>query len=451
MNDSTIAALATSPGPGALGVIRISGKDSLKICDDVFVGKRIPSRAGDRSAILGEIVAADGSPVDQVVLLVMRGPRSYTGEDVVEISCHGGDVAPRLVLRRLIEAGAEPAAAGDFTKRAFLNGKMDLTQAEAVADIVRANGERALKAAVRQLKGGLSRKLDDLEAGLLEILAGMEAAIDFPEEEDVPAPEPTRLADRLTGLLGRLEGLLAAYERGRYLRQGLDVAIVGKPNVGKSSIFNLLIGEDRVITSEEPGTTRDVVDGIVELAGVRTRLHDTAGVMVPVGAVEEQAVARTRRVMADADVALVVLDSSKPLSKQDREILDSVKGKPHVILANKTDLQPQADLDGLKGAVRISALKGWGLTALRNALEAIGSDSLADLDSEVFISERHAACIRKAREHLMRALGAVGGGLSPEFAAADLRQVLECVGEVTGRQIGEGILDEIFSRFCIGK
>jgi tRNA modification GTPase len=450
LSGSTIAALATSCGLGAISVIRMSGADALAICDGVFRGKVTASGAPDRSVTMGDVVAADGSVIDQVLVLVMRGPKSFTGEDVVEISCHGG-LAPRLVLRRLIEMGAEPAEAGEFTKRAFLNGKMDLAQAEAVADIVRAGSERALKAAVRQLKGDLSDRFRALEAALFQVLTMLEADIDFPDEEDTGGLDLPSLVDRLRDAGSGLENLLAAHERGKHLHHGLDVAIVGKPNVGKSSIFNRLVGEDRVITSDVPGTTRDVVDGVLSLDGIVVHLHDTAGVRVPCGALEEAAVARSRRAVADADLALIVIDASKPLTEEDREVLGSAAYKPHLIVVNKTDLPMQADFGPFAEAIRMSALRGWGLPDLLEGLRSSAHAGLEGAECDPMVSERHAACIRAALESLRQAAGSARKGLSYEFIAADVRCALDSLGMVTGRKVAEGVLDEIFSRFCIGK
>jgi tRNA modification GTPase len=449
LNGSTIVALATSPGPGAISVIRMSGEASVAICDKVFRGSVLPSQARDRSAILGEIAASDGSAIDQVMLLVMRGPRSLTGEDVVEISCHGGHMAPRLVLRRLVEMGAVPAEPGEFTKRAFLNGKMDLAQAEAVIDIVRAGSEKALKAAVRQLKGELSTRFERIEHFLFETLTRVEANIDFGEEEDVIGLDD--LAERLEISIAGMDEVLAIYEQGRHIKRGLSVVIVGKPNVGKSSLFNRLVGEDRVITSLEAGTTRDVVDGVVSVNGVVLNLYDTAGLGVKAGEIEREAVKRTRRTMADADLALVVLDASEPLSGEDRDVLDEVTAKPHLIVANKTDLPVKAEMAEFNEGIRISALTGMGMAGLLAGLQAFAHTRLGDLDCEILVSERHAGCVRRSLEALRRARAAVGDGLPLEFPASDIRQGLDCLGEVTGRKIARHVLDEIFSRFCIGK
>jgi tRNA modification GTPase len=452
LNHSTVVALATSPGPGAISVIRMSGEASLAICDEVFRGRILPSRAADRSAILGEVVGADGSPIDQVIMLVMRAPRSFTGEDMAEISCHGGHLAPKLVLRRLVEAGAEVAGPGEFTKRAFLNGKMDLVQAEAVVDIVQADSEKALKAAVRQLGGDLSKRFASLECDLFETLTRVEANIDFHDEEDIGLLSREELTDRLDTAIAKMEEVLTAHEQGRHIKQGFDVVIVGRPNVGKSSLFNRLLGEDRAITSSEPGTTRDIVDGLVSLNGFMLRLHDTAGLGAGVlGEIEREAAGRARRQLGGADLALIVVDASRPLSGEDMEVLSEVARGPHLIIANKTDLPEQACLDGLGKAVRVSALKGWGMAGLLESLRGFAHERIGDLDCEVLVSERHAACVRKALAGLRQAREAVGEGLSIEFPATDMKHALDCIGEVTGRKIARDVLDEIFSRFCIGK
>jgi tRNA modification GTPase len=429
----------------------MSGEASLAICDRVFRGKAKPSYAPDRTAVLGDIVAADGSTLDQVLLLVMRGPQSFTGEDVVEISCHGGHMAPRSVLRRLVEEGAEPAQAGEFTKRAFLNGKMDLAQAEAVADIVRAGSEKALKAGLRQLKGELSGRFEAVAEGIFETLTRVEANIDFAGEEDVDTLGYAELADRLKISAAAMEDLLAAHEQGKHIKRGLHVAIVGKPNVGKSSLFNRLVGEDRVIVSREPGTTRDIVDGLISVNGAVLHLHDTAGIGEAKGAIEREAVTRTLGLLEHADLALVVLDGGRPLSEEDREVMGKAAGMPRIVVANKADLPAKAGEDELGEALKVSALKGWGLSGVLAALGEFAHDRLGDLDCEILVSERHAARLREGLEALRRAMDAVDKGLPLEFPASDIRYALDCLGEVTGRKVAGRVLDEIFSKFCTGK
>ena len=306
MTQDTIVALATSPGPSAVAMVRMSGFEAVAVCDRVFKGKVRPTQAADRTVILGEIVSSDGSPIDQVLVVVMRQPRSLTGEDVVEISCHGGSLAPRLVLRRLLEAGARAAEPGEFTKRAFLNGKIDLAQAEAVAEIVHASSDKALAVAVRQLKGDLSSRCSRIEERLLDSLAALEADIDFVDEAIEPVDRAALDSD-LKGVDRELEELEASYEQGRYVKDGIDVTIVGKPNVGKSSLFNRLVGHDRVIVSEVPGTTRDVVDGLVKVNGMILNLHDTAGMRDRAGSIEAEALRRTKQAVDDTDRLIALL------------------------------------------------------------------------------------------------------------------------------------------------
>jgi tRNA modification GTPase len=443
-------ALATPPGLGAVSVIRMSGDASIDVCDRVFRGRRRLSQAKDRSILLGDVVSRDGSAIDQVLVLLMRGPRSLTGEDVVEISCHGGLLAPRLVLKRLIEEGARPAVPGEFTKRAFLNGKIDLTQAEAVGEIVHASSEKALKAAVRQLEGELSSRLRGIERRLLDWLTVIEANIDFTEDE-IEQVDTVKLKDDLDAIAGDLSSLLSTYEQGRYIKEGLDVVIVGRPNVGKSSLFNRLLGKDRVIVSELPGTTRDVVDGIFSVDGVVLRVHDTAGMRAVSGVLEQEAVRRTERAVDEADIALVVVDVSTPLSSRDHQILEEVSAKPHMIVANKIDLDEKADTLALERPMRISALKGWGLTDLLEQLTALAHAQIGDLGYDIIVSERHAQSIKETLGSVSRARRSVGDGLPIEFTASDLRIGLDCLGDVTGRKVTSRVLDQIFSKFCIGK
>jgi tRNA modification GTPase len=450
MTDSTIAAVASPPGVGAIGLIRMSGPAAIAISDKVFRGKTRPSRARNRSVLLGEILDREGSPIDQVLLIIMRGPRSLTGEDVVEITCHGGNIAPRLVLRRLVEEGACPAEAGEFTKRAFLNGKIDLAQAEAVSEMVNASSEKALRIAMRQLKGDLSERLGRVEGALLDRLIVIEANIDFVDEEIEPLDKQC-LARDLESTGSEIQGLLASHEQGKYIKLGLDVVIVGKPNVGKSSLFNRLIGKDRVIVSEIPGTTRDVVDGLVGVNGMVLRLHDTAGLGADSGLIEAEAVRRTRCRLEDADITLIVLDVSQPLTDGDLDIVGEVGVKPHLVVANKTDLPKKADLGRFDRPLNVSALKGWGMPELLDGLKQAAHAKMGDLDYEIVVGERHAACLREALGAIANATSSNENAVPPEFIASDIRCALDWIGEITGRKVSSRVLDGIFSRFCIGK
>jgi tRNA modification GTPase len=461
LESDTIAAIATAPGRGALGIVRLSGRAAVPICESIFRGKQSIAEAGDRTAIVGEVARRDGTALDQVMVLAMRGPHTATGEDVVEITCHGGMLVPRLIMRRLTEEGARPAEPGEFTKRAFLNGKMDLAQAEAVEEIVRAASEKALEVAMRQLKGELSRSLEGLEQGLMEWLTLIEANIDFVEDE-IDAVDNSALAEALEAADGRLEDLLTAHEQGKYLRDGLDVAIVGKPNVGKSSLFNRLVGHDRAIVSDTPGTTRDVVDGLVGVDGVVLSLHDTAGVRLPADGIEAEAVRRTKQTIADADIALVVLDASTGLGAEDRDILSEAALKPRVVVANKADL-PRAETPPSfwdeagwpagqrQPGIRISALTGLGVPELVERLGDVAREMVGNLNYEIIVNERHARALREALGSVRRALASVRENVPLEFIASDIRFALDCLGDVTGKRVTSGVLDEIFSRFCIGK
>lgn len=473
MPEDTIAAVATPAGMGALAVVRVSGGKALAIAESAFRGKVALSEARDRSVVLGEIVGSDGQPIDQVLALVIRGPGSITGEDLVEISTHGGMLAPRLVLRRLAEAGARPAEPGEFTKRAFLNGKMDLAQAEAVEEIVRASSDKALRAAVRQLKGDLSRDLGRLEESLLEWLSLIEANIDFVEEE-IDAVDREALGKAMDDAGDRLEAMLRANEAGRLVKDGLDVVIVGRPNVGKSSLFNRLLGKDRVIVSETAGTTRDVVDGLVGVDGVVIKIHDTAGVWGASDDVGREAVRRTREAIAEADLALVVIDASRGETPEDEAVLKEATGKATIIVGNKVDLAGRGGTSGgaageiacgkvssggldraasspSENCIKVSALTGWGLAGLVDALADRARSRVSDLEYEVIANERHAVHLRSALESMRRSKDSLDQDLSLEFIASDIRQTIDSLGEITGSRVASRVLDEIFSRFCIGK
>jgi tRNA modification GTPase len=473
-DEDTIVALATPPGPGAMAVIRISGGRALDIVGRIFRGRRSPAEVTDREVLFGEVTGTTGDPIDQVLILVMRGPRSMTGEDVVEIDTHGGLLVPRLVLRRAVEEGARPAEPGEFTKRAFLSGKMDLAQAEAVEAIVRASSEAAARAAVRQLKGGLSAEISNLEDTLAYRLAALEAHIDF-DESDLEPLDLVGLGSDLERLEGVVGGLHDNYGAGKYLREGLDVVIVGKPNVGKSSLFNRLLGKDRAIVSEIAGTTRDVVDGLIGVDGHLVRIHDTAGLWDPSDGLEAEAVKRTGQAIAEADMALVVVDASSGLTDEDRLILEEVSSLPAIVVANKADLgacgecgcddAPKPDSAGgahpavatsgntpIGGAaLAVSALKGWGVGQLTEMLRAAAQERVGNAGHAMIVNERQALSLREARLAIQRARQALEEDAPIVLIASDLTHCLGCLGEISGRNVAAGVLDQIFSRFCIGK
>uniref|UniRef100_A0A832I2S3 tRNA modification GTPase MnmE n=1 Tax=Eiseniibacteriota bacterium TaxID=2212470 RepID=A0A832I2S3_UNCEI len=464
--DDTIAALATAPGEAGLAVVRVSGPRALPVADAVFRGRAPLAAAATHTLHHGWAVEPGSERLDEVVAAVFRAPHSYTREDVVEVSCHGGRIAAARVLAALRRAGARAAGPGEFTLRAFLNGRLDLAQAEAVADVVRAETQAAHALALGQLAGGLSRAVASLGARLEDALAEVEARVDF--AEDVGGVEtPPHVVAAIAGAARDMEGLLAGAAWARAVREGVRAVIVGRPNVGKSSLFNALLGEERAIVSDEPGTTRDRVSEAVELAGVRVTLSDTAGLREGAGAVEAIGVARAREALESAPLAIWVVDASAPLDAADRWIAARLAGRRAVVALNKRDLpavtgevEVRAVLPGdaaVAACVGVSAARGEGLGALRDALVAAlggaaGAGGVARGDLAAAVSNpRHAEAMTRALEALGRAAAAARGGEPGELVALELREALGALGEITGRTVGEDLLERIFARFCVGK
>jgi len=444
--DDTIAAVATPAGGGAVAVLRVSGPRAVEVADGATGGRC--GRLGERRVSLTKVVDRNGEAIDEVLLTVFRAPRSYTGEDVVEISCHGGLLVTRLVLGRLLECGARSAEPGEFTRRAFLNGKMDLTQAEAVMDLISARTGMALRAARVQMEGRLGAKTEALRAELLELVAELEAYIDFPDEDI--APEVGRkMVARLGAVVGRLDALAATADHGRMLREGVRTVIFGEPNVGKSSLLNRLAGHDRAIVHDAAGTTRDTIEESVEIGGVALVLTDTAGVRSAGDDVERQGVERSRRALENADLVIEVADGSAPPALRLGE--DDLSARPHVLALNKCDLGLHDGWAG-SGGVAVSCLTGEGFDLLAGrvlaALEFGSGDWGADA---VAVNARHNACLRAAADAARRAMELLGQGAAPEFAAIELREALDQVGAIAGRVDIEEILGGIFGKFCIGK
>lgn len=456
MTEDTIAAIATPLGEGGLAVIRISGPDALAIADHVFepASQRAckPSQVPSHTLHYG-YVRRESERIDEVMLAVMRRPRSYTREDVVEISCHGGLLVARLVLQAVLEAGARPAQPGEFTRRAFLNGRLDLTQAEAVADLIAARTERALAAAREQLAGALSRRLHQLRDDLMLALAHLEAQLDFPEEDIHP--------DTREGILARLEqgrklveDLLRTADEGRILRHGIRAAIVGRPNVGKSSLLNLMLGHDRAIVSPRPGTTRDTIEEIANIRGIPVVLVDTAGVREAGDEIEQEGIRRSHQAVATADLLLHVFDRSEPWTPEDQHLWDQFAHRKRILVLNKADLPPRLLLpQSAEPRVEISCRTGKGLESLKTTLETvIWSGNRPSRDgAEACINARHQAALLRARQALIHALAALRSATPLDLVAVDLRAATDAVGEIVGQTATEDLLDLIFSRFCIGK
>ena len=441
----TVAAISTPAGEGAIALVRLSGPDAIAIADRVYRGGQKPSEFQSHVQHFGEIVDGDRM-VDQVVVSVHRAPRSYTGENLVEISCHGGVLVTARVLAAVLKAGARAARAGEFSERAYLNGKMDLTQAEAVIDLIRASTDLALRSATEQLQGRLGGAIKAIRDTLIDLLAHIEAAIDFPDEGLAP-DEGERLRSRLDKSRRAITELLATAEHGRILREGVRVVIYGATNAGKSSLLNRLLGYERAIVSEIPGTTRDTIEEVISMRGVPIRLLDTAGLRDSTDQLERAGIERTQRSLQTADVVLHVVDRSAPRPPEfERAPSDAVE----ILLLNKSDLPEHRDWADLK-ALRVSCIADNGLAGLEDEiLQRIGEQHVRP-ENSVAINARHRDCLRRALDACDRAAATLGVNLSPEYAAVDVRAALAAVVEAIGSESDDAILDSVFRQFCIGK
>lgn len=455
--DDTISAIATALGVGSIGVIRLSGPDSLAIADRIFAGREKLGRENARKLLYGHILDRKGQPIDEVLAVYMPGPHSYTGEDVCEIQCHGGRQALQEILSLTYQAGARPAEPGEFTKRAFLNGRLDLAEAESVMDIINAKSRQALVAANRGHEGGLSRKVRELRKELRDLVVQLEAAIDYPEE-DIEEVTYDRAAEVLAEAQGAVARLVRQGSAGRILREGLRTAIVGRPNVGKSSLLNSLLQADRAIVSNIPGTTRDIIEEQMTIGGIPLVLTDTAGLRDTEDLVEKIGVERSRAALEDAQLALVVLDGSQPLSGEDRELLRSLKDRKKLILVNKSDLPQVLDTEELRreygspDVIVLSVKTGEGLEQVEQWLQEFvygeGSDSES---SSMTQNARQQDLLEKALRSLEDALEGARQHLPYDCLTIDLTQTLHDLGEITGEDVPDEIIDEIFAQFCVGK
>jgi tRNA modification GTPase len=452
VND-TIAAISTPPGEGAIALVRVSGANAIEIADKIFRGKEQPSRFASHTQHLGEIFSAENKFTDQVVLSVHRAPASYTGEDLVEVSCHGGTLVSAKVLEVCLRAGARAARPGEFTERAFLNGKMDLTQAEAVIDLIRARTDLALRSATEQLEGRLGDQIRKIRDELVALLANINASIDFPEE-DIDPDEGATLGTQLDSIRGQISALLATADQGRVLREGVRIVIYGATNAGKSSLLNRLLGYDRVIVSETHGTTRDTIEEMINLEGVPVRLFDTAGLRTSESELEQEGIARTEKSLQLADLRLHIVDRNTPKPAHFNSRNHSENGRARetneIVVLNKSDLPEHNDWKDFP-ALRVSCATGVGLLDLqREILMQIRQQDLRP-ENSIAINTRHRDCLHRALESCNRAQTALREGLSPEYVAVDLDEALRSVGEVIGVVDVEQILDSVFSQFCIGK
>lgn len=465
--EDTIVAVSTAVGLGAIGIVRLSGPDAVAIAGNGFQPARGQAlQPEDNYRLLyGHVVdPVGGGVVDEALLAVMRRPHSYTREDVIELHCHGGLVAQRAVLRLMVRLGARPAEPGEFTRRALLNGRIDLAQAESVAAIVSARSTGALRASVRQLDGGLSNRLRGLRRELVGLLAGVEATVDF-SDEDIDEVDGLSLARGLADVQAGLVSLLGTAFVGRALEHGVRTAIVGKPNVGKSSLLNALLMRERAIVSEEPGTTRDTVEEMLEIAGIPFHLVDTAGIRSDGGELERLGIERSRRAMEQADLVLAVVDLSDASGEVDSGLLRQLDRGRSIIVGNKLDLVgdpgkalkrvtsvASAESDEEWRACAVSALTGEGLEELRALVEdVITGGAGLDLDEPILAGERQRALVAEAVESTAGALAAVQVGRDEELVCEDIRSAIEALGRMTGENLTADLLDEIFNQFCIGK
>ena len=457
MLDDTIAAIATPLGEGGLAVIRVSGPQALMIADRCFApaGKASlkPSAAPTHTVQYGHIVSR-GNTVDEALVAVLRAPRTFTREDIVEITCHGGILAAKAVLDAVLENGARPAEPGEFTRRAFLNGRIDLAQAEAVADLIHSRTELALRAANEQLAGKLSQRINQLRDDLVKTLAHVEAHIDFPDEDIAPDARAGLLA-RLERGVAFMEELLRTANEGQILRRGIRAAIIGRPNAGKSSLLNQLLGRNRAIVSSIPGTTRDTIEETANIRGLPVIFIDTAGLREARDEIEMEGVQRSRQTLETAELVLHVLDISEPLTKTDEEYLAEVAGKKRILVRNKADLPARLDLPDAGASppvVEVSCLTGAGIERLKDAIkELVWSGDIKAEMLEAMINSRHQDALNRARTAARRAIDTLRAGETLELTAMELRISVNAVGEIVGKTTTEDLLDMIFSQFCIGK
>ncbi len=455
--DDTIVAISTPLGYSGIGIVRLSGRDAIKIAEIVFSspkGRKLGKTPTHR-IVYGHILDPENQEViDEVLVSVMKSPNTYTREDVVEINCHGGPLPLRRTLEIILKQGARLAEPGEFTMRAFLNGRIDLAQSEAVLDIINSLTEQSQKVAVEQLKGGLSKRVSEIRERLIELTAIVEASIDFPEEEIEP-PDQKDLRERAEDIQLEIAELIKSSRYGLILREGLKTAIIGKPNVGKSSLLNALLQQDRAIVTDVPGTTRDIIEEYLNIKGLPVRIMDTAGIRNPGDIAEREGVERSLRAMQKADLVLLVLDGSEELHQTDLRLIDESRTRETILVVNKIDLPSRISMDRLpldKPVVRLSALTGEGIETLKDEIvDLLTKETRRDSAGHPLVTnERHLTALKKANDAIDSFINGINI-LSPELLALELRDALDAIGDIIGITTPDDILNKIFSEFCIGK
>ena len=453
--EKTVAAISTANGTGGVGIIRISGENAKEVADNVFVSvsnKKIKEMNG-YTATFGKVYD-DGELIDEAIALVFNAPHSYTGEDVVEISCHGGLYVTKKVLRAVLKNGASPAEAGEFTKRAFLNGRLGLTEAEAVMDIISARGEQSAKAALSCMEGNLRKRINAVRDNLVSIAAHLSAWADYPEE-DIPEIDTDNLADSLENCRLKLSSLLKDYDAGKVIREGVDTVIAGKPNVGKSTLMNLLSGCERSIVTNVPGTTRDIIEETVMLGEIPLNLSDTAGIHSTDDPVETIGVKRAKDRVKNAGLVLAVFDSSKALSDDDKELIELLENAPALAVINKTDLKTEIDIDYIKSKVKhivfISAKNGQGTEELEKEVADIVGTSNLDASQGILATERQRSAAEFALKSVNEAIETVRLGITLDAVTVVVEDAINSLLELTGERTTEAVVDKVFHQFCVGK
>ncbi|GFZ78412.1 tRNA modification GTPase MnmE [Compostibacillus humi] len=458
METDTITAISTPIGEGAIAIVRLSGPEAISIAATIFTGKNL-HEVESHTIHYGKIIDPESEEVaDEVMVSVMRAPKTFTREDVVEINCHGGMVAVNRVLQIVLDQGARIAEPGEFTKRAFLNGRIDLSQAEAVMDLIRAKTDKAMNVALKQMDGRLSSLIQRLRQDLLETVAHVEVNIDYPEYDDVEEMSHEMMRKKTKEVHEEIQKLLSVAKQGKILREGLATAIIGRPNVGKSSLMNTLVQENKAIVTDIPGTTRDIIEEYVNVKGVPLRLVDTAGIRETEDIVEKIGVERSRKVLKESDLILLVLNYNEPLSDEDRNLFEAVKGLEYIVIVNKTDLEQKLNMDevrelaGEKPVIATSLVREEGVEQLEEAIRNIFFAGEIESGDLTYVSNvRHIQLLKKAAKALEDAMEAIELGMPLDVIQIDVTRTWEFLGEIIGDTASDALIDQLFSQFCLGK
>ncbi|RRF92307.1 MAG: tRNA uridine-5-carboxymethylaminomethyl(34) synthesis GTPase MnmE [Eubacteriaceae bacterium] len=459
LSDDVIAAISTPVGTGGIGIVRLSGAESLQVADRVFVspsGKSVTSFPS-HTIHYGHVLGGDGAVIDEVMLTVMRAPKTYTREDIVEINCHGGNVVVGMVLQAVIDAGARLADPGEFTQRAFVNGRIDLPQAEAVMDVIDAKTEAGVSYSLNQLSGGLSKKYQGIDDELLHLLTYIDAALDYPEY-DVEEVTENELDQNIHHMIDEIDDLLQSAKVGKVVRDGIDTVILGEPNVGKSSLMNKLLHEEKALVTNIPGTTRDTIEDYLNIGGVPFHIIDTAGIRETDDVIEKMGVERAKQMVNQAELVLYIEDVSRETSNGDQKWMSLLEGKKVLHIYNKSDLIDEDDQASLKdhlsdNQIVLSVKSEEGLQTLKQKMVemAVGSDSVVRKDDPIVSNVRHISLLKQVRQNLESALESMAMGMSVDIVAIDLKDALDNLRKITGQSLGDDIIDQIFANFCLGK